>query len=334
MQGGSAFRDRARDEVGKGMAAYRGRDGSVLWKNLDIKYYGPMILHHDRILTNGSSGGKAFNLLTGKDTAWQYRRNYGCNTAIASENLITFRSGAAGFCDLKNDGGTGNLGGFKSGCTSNLIAANGVLNAPDYTRTCICAYQNQCSLAFVHDPTTELWTFGAPAPAGSFGINFGAPGDRRAKNGTLWLDYPNVGGPSPKVSVSVAPEKVSRLRKHTLLIKGGDLPWVGASAAVGVSSVTIGLPGSLKNRGPYTVRCHFAELAGSKPGDRVFDLALQGQTVLTSFDVCAEAEGQDRALVKEFKRVAATDALTLTFTPRAGTPLICGVEVVAAKEGH
>ena len=29
-----------------------------------------------------------------------------------------------------------NLGGSKSGCTSNLIVADGVLNAPDYIRTC------------------------------------------------------------------------------------------------------------------------------------------------------------------------------------------------------
>ena len=43
--------------------------------------------------------------------------------------MLTFRSGAAGYYDLLNDGGTGNFGGFKSGCTSNLVVANGVLNA-------------------------------------------------------------------------------------------------------------------------------------------------------------------------------------------------------------
>lgn len=44
--------------------------------------------------------------------------------------MLTFRSGAAGFYDLLNEGGTGNLGGFKSGCTSNLVVADGVLNVP------------------------------------------------------------------------------------------------------------------------------------------------------------------------------------------------------------
>jgi len=59
---------------------------------------------------------------------------------------------------LKTDGGTGNFGGFKSGCTSNLIAANGVLNAPDYTRTCACSYQNQTSLSLIHMSELEYWT--------------------------------------------------------------------------------------------------------------------------------------------------------------------------------
>src|SRR5256714_4167499 len=105
--------------------------------------------------------------LTGKPVEWTWSRNYGCNTPAASEHLLTFRSGAAGYFDLANDGGTGNLGGFKSGCTNNLIVAGGLLNAPDYTRTCICSYQNQASLALVPMPEAEMWTyFGRQDPIG------------------------------------------------------------------------------------------------------------------------------------------------------------------------
>ena len=93
--------------------------------------------------------------------------------------MLTFRSGAAGYYDLLNDGGTGNFGGFKSGCTSNLVVANGVLNAPDYTRTCSCAYQNQTSLALVHMPQVDLWSVDDFAsnhqlkePIKHLGINF------------------------------------------------------------------------------------------------------------------------------------------------------------------
>ena len=143
VQCGSSFRDRAADEVGIGVAAYRGRDGHVLWKDLQRKYSGPLMLRHRELIMNGNGDG-AWDLLTGKATGWSWRRNYGCNTAIGGEHVLTFRSGAAGYYDLTSKGGTGNLGGFKSGCTSNLIPADGLLTAPDYTRTCTCAFTVIC----------------------------------------------------------------------------------------------------------------------------------------------------------------------------------------------
>src|SRR5205085_6668059 len=124
--------------------------------------------------------------LTGQEEPWLIARTHGCNMVVASEHLLTFRSGAAGFYDLARQGGTGNFGGFKSSCTSNLIVADGVLNAPDYTRTCTCSYQNQTSLALVHMPEIEVWTNSTFQPAGRIerlGVNFGAAGDRRDHSG-------------------------------------------------------------------------------------------------------------------------------------------------------
>ncbi len=156
LQAGAHATDRLKDEVGEGMAAYRGADGLLAWTNA-VKYTGPCILHDDVIITTPNSyktSSGAFNLadgsphlipnpLTGQKEPWHIYRTYGCNTPVASEHLMTFRSGAAGFYDLESQCGTGNFGGFKSGCSPNLIAADGVLNAPDYTRTCTCPYQNQ-----------------------------------------------------------------------------------------------------------------------------------------------------------------------------------------------
>ncbi|HHH76294.1 MAG TPA: hypothetical protein ENL03_04650, partial [Phycisphaerae bacterium] len=170
LQAGSAFRDRPKDESASGMVAIRGASGEILWRN-DEKYMGPVMLRHGDIITQ-PRGGRAYDLLTGKvkmqadpitglSVTWQYSRNYGCGPAVAGEHMLTFRSAAAGFYDLRNNGGTGNFGGFKSGCTANLIPAGGVLTAADYTRTCKCAYQNQSSLALVHDPDMEMWTFSA-----------------------------------------------------------------------------------------------------------------------------------------------------------------------------
>ncbi|MCA9140760.1 MAG: PQQ-binding-like beta-propeller repeat protein, partial [Planctomycetales bacterium] len=261
LQAGAKASDRLVDEVAEGMAVYRGVDGSVKWRNDSLKYSGPCILHNDVIITNANSysesAGAFFletgkpklidNPLTGQSQPWKITRAYGCNSIIASENLLTFRSGAAGFYDLLTDSGTGNLGGFKSGCTSNLVVANGVLNAPDYTRTCSCAYQNQTSLALVHMPEIETWSIhnGASAtPNGeaikNLAINFGAPGDRRDEQGNLWLEYPVVAGDSPPLSIRVNPE-TSYFQRHSSSVANADRPWLAASGADGVTDLRIEL---------------------------------------------------------------------------------------------
>jgi len=215
LEAGSRSGDRAEDEADKGMTVYRGSDGEVLWRT-DDRYKGPPIIYHDRIITQtgGGSGSapaeaKVFELLsgefvtrehalTGETIPWTWVRFKGCNTAIASENLLTFRSASGAFVDMTKGQGTASIGGFKSGCTSNLIIANGVMNAPDYTRTCICSYQNQASLALIHMPEVGYWTFdyylkpSEPTPVKQVGINFGAPGNRYTENGTLWLEFPSV----------------------------------------------------------------------------------------------------------------------------------------------
>ncbi|MEC8896237.1 MAG: PQQ-binding-like beta-propeller repeat protein, partial [Planctomycetota bacterium] len=133
LQSSRASRDMLPDEKGNYLLAHRGKTGEVLWKTQDT-YDGPCILYHDTIITQG----KAYELLTGKrkkrlnpvlqkEVEWGFSRHYGCNTAIASEHLLTFRSAAAGFFDLKGNSGTGNLGGFRSSCTANLIVGDGVL---------------------------------------------------------------------------------------------------------------------------------------------------------------------------------------------------------------
>jgi len=328
------------------MATCRGEDGTVLWDK-PHKYSGPCILHGNTIITQA----KAFNLLTGDKIMrrhpltgelirWEYARNYGCNTVIASEHLLTFRSAAAGFFDLENDGGTGNLGGFKSSCTSNLVVANGVFNAPDYTRTCICSYQNQTSLALVHTPEAEMWTFNKIAPSSNpirrLGINLGAPGDRKTENDTLWLDYPSVGGPSPTPPIKTDPAKPRYLRKHASLVDGNGLKWVASSWVRGLNSITIKLAQSkagLKLR-RYTVRLHFMEPDKTRqPGERIFDIALQDKPVQKNFDIVAEAGAGNRAVVREFNGISVDRKLTITLTPTDSSPvketILCGIEIVA-----
>ncbi len=333
LQAGSAYRDRAKDEVGQGMVAYRGADGKVLWKQPDLKYGGPCLLWRDKIITNGG-GGFQLDLLTGESTGWTYTRMYGCNTAIGSQHLLTFRSGAAGYYDLDLDSGTGNIGGFRSSCTANLIPADGVLNAPDYTRTCTCAYQNQVSLALIHMPEAETWTF-QPAKSNELlsdrlGLNLGAPGDRRDESGTLWLEYPEVGGPSPQINVKIEPSEVDWFRRHSSLVTSERFDWVSASGGQGIRTLSL----KLDNKSPrkYTVRLHFAEPDVVKAGDRVFSVALQGKAVLNDLDVTAAAGGPNQGMVREFSRIEIGQELRVEFKASSNSklpPLLCGLELVA-----
>jgi outer membrane protein assembly factor BamB len=359
VESGRNASDTLSDEP-KGMRAYAGSDGKVLW--FDKNYVGPAMIHGETIL----KGTSACELLTGKPRMrtdpltglpieWNWCRTYGCNTPAASQHLLTFRSGAAGYYDLANDGGTGNFGGFRSSCTNNLIVAGGVLTAPDYTRTCICNYQNQTSLALIHMPEVETWTyFGTWAlkgPVRRVGINLGAPGDRRDENGTLWLEYPGIGGKSPVVPVRITPvppplvpEEMVGLqwfRTHESRVQGNGPKWVAASGVKGLTSLAVTLDEDASAERTYTVRLHFVEPEDLKPGDRVFDIRLQGQEVKKDFDIIREAGGPQRALVKEFAGIKVTKDLTVSFTTsfpasapaqagmRSGPPVLCGIEIVA-----
>ncbi|PIZ48374.1 MAG: hypothetical protein COY42_06640 [Armatimonadetes bacterium CG_4_10_14_0_8_um_filter_66_14] len=78
-----------------------------------------------------------------------------------------------------------------------------------------------------------------------------------------------------------------------------------------------------------TVRLHFAEVEDAKPGQRVFDVKLQGKTVLTNFDLAKEA-GDNRAVVREFDNVVAARALTIELVPKGSQsepPVISAVEI-------
>ncbi len=347
-------------EPGDRMAVFRAQTGEVLWDE-KISYSGPCLLRGGTIFTQEN----AYDLLTGRQRTyphpltgepipWEYVRNYGCGTAVASQNLLTFRSAAAGYYDLTNDGGTGNFGGFRSGCTSNLIVANGVLNAPDYTSTCTCSYQNQTSLAMVHMPEVEMWTFNpveqSDAPIQQVGINFGAPGDRKAENGTLWLEYPSVGGRSPGIEVTLTPEELSWFRLHSLRLQYGNIKWVEASGVVGLRSICVAVSGlgdetpeecettasdpePVDSNRTYTVHLHFMEPENKKPGQRRFHVALNGQTVLKEFDIVAEARSSRVGIVKTFHGIRASDSVTVSLTPADpnSETILCGVEILAER---
>ncbi|XZE20443.1 PQQ-binding-like beta-propeller repeat protein [Pirellulaceae bacterium SH449] len=386
LQAGASASDRLVDEVGRGMAVYDAASGSVVWANEGLKYTGPCILHNDLIITNtnsyAESAGSFFiqtgeqkmvkNPLTNQYEPWKMARAYGCNNIIASENLLTFRSGAAGYYDLTSDSGTGNFGGFKSGCTSNLVVANGVLNAPDYTRTCSCSYQNQTSLALVHIPDVELWSVYPDVNSkldmrtvDTLNVNLGAPGDRRASDGSLWIELPNESGDPVSMSVELNPE-ARFYRHHSSRYSDAESPWLVSSGVQGVSKMAVSLNAPVavepkasssddekatsgtekkstkESRAAMPARLYDVELLFTiaKSGDaesvnaepQSFEVSMDGVSQTREVVISADDSAASSVHRVAFQSVSIGDDFVVNISTKSGTPTLCGMRLLKFKE--
>jgi hypothetical protein len=116
----------------------------------------------------------------------------------------------------------------------------------------------------------------------------------------------------------------------------GSVATVAAPAAVYQSArqgtITYTIPG-LTAGSSYTVRLHFAELYFSAAGNREFDVAINGTTVLTNFDIYATAKANYTALVEQFTATAnSSGQIVIAFTNGAlDQPMINGVEVLGSS---
>lgn len=97
------------------------------------------------------------------------------------------------------------------------------------------------------------------------------------------------------------------------------------SARIGNFSYTIPgfVPGSR-----HMVRLHFAETYFSTTGSRIFDVSLNGQPVLTSFDVVAIAGEKDTAVVSQLAANAGAGGdYLIQFTSLVNNSLVSAIEV-------
>ncbi|HEY1336473.1 MAG TPA: malectin domain-containing carbohydrate-binding protein [Bryobacteraceae bacterium] len=80
--------------------------------------------------------------------------------------------------------------------------------------------------------------------------------------------------------------------------------------------------------GSYTVKLKFAEVSRNRAGQRLFNVALNGATVLSSFDIFAAAGGEFIALDKTFPVNVSNGQITVQFTPGAvDQPMVNAIEI-------
>ncbi|MCP4506428.1 MAG: hypothetical protein GY826_08535, partial [Fuerstiella sp.] len=190
------------------------------------------------------------------------------------------------------------------------------------------------SLSLVHLPESEVWSYSALSldpkqdRIRRVGINLAAPGDRMADNGTMWFDAPSVGGSSPSIPVDVKGDQLRKFRLHSSLVSGAGKPWVAGSGVEGLTSLTVGLGKSGSNSKRYTVRLHFSEPDPVSVGERVFNVSVQGNTVIEQLDVAKESGGRNRAIVREVRGIEADSRVRIDLEPVRGRAILCGVEIV------
>ncbi|MBN1908879.1 MAG: PQQ-binding-like beta-propeller repeat protein [Pirellulales bacterium] len=137
-----ATRFRLDSEVGGRMAAHRASDGQPMW-DIEADYESRPLLIDRTIYAQPG----AWDLMTGRKLAFDFKRSYGCGTLSSSQRMLLFRSATLGYRDLDGPTETFNYGGIRPGCWINVIPAGGIVVMADAASWCTCSYLNQATIA-------------------------------------------------------------------------------------------------------------------------------------------------------------------------------------------
>jgi len=268
--------------------------------------------------------------ITGEPVDWEFLRpGHSCGIVTATPHNLFFRSFSGAIVNTENDSGLQLFGGLRPGCWNSMIPANGLLSMQEGSAGCTCSSSLRTTVVLKNKPQkghAEWAVFisqAATKPVSHMAINFGAPGDMRDRDGTVWFGYPrpstSVGQGSFRnygIKFNLAEAgNIEVIQRDWRDVKFADTdkPWIFTSGLKGVTKFSVPLldKGAKAN---YTVRLGFTPLAGDAAGSRVFDVRLQGKTVMQNFDV-AKAAPAGTAVVRELKGVEVTENLVVELTP-------------------
>jgi len=286
--------------------------------------------------------------LTGVQSAWQMARpGHHCGNIVGAPHALFFRSGVLAYYDMDADHGTAHFSGHRPGCWVNCLPANGLLIIPEASSGCICPFALHTTIVFQPQQRRRTWgmysTGEALAGARKVAINFGAPGDRKAADGTLWLAWPRPRSYEQdynqrlvmnfRIDVScgdAGKPSYRRLNSDFFALDGTKDPWLYAFGCDGLTKCSIPLQADGAKPARYTVRLHFAEMP--RGDGAAFDVALQGKVVRKAMKIAPAAAGAGKAVIEEFRNVRIGGDLQIELRSGKGMPLLCAVEAV--REGR
>jgi hypothetical protein len=93
-----------------------------------------------------------------------------------------------------------------------------------------------------------------------------------------------------------------------------------------------GAPGALEYQyslanGTYTVNLKFAEIWFTSPGQRIYNILINGQQIASNFDPFAAAGGANTAIDKQYQVAVTNGTLDIQLTPIADNPKVSAIEI-------
>jgi len=341
------------------MTARSAKDGGLLWRRKTHQAGRPMVVG-DTVYAmpwvldlHTGARKKHRHPFTNEETTRVTSIFGACGTLSASPNGLFGRAWQpVGYADLARGVSYVEMRGIRPSCMINMLPAAGLVVVPEGSSGCRCGYHvGPCTVVYKHAESHQQWG-GTPALEGPMTpikwicVNFGGSGEIVDREGKRWIGYRQPQGVPPKPK-----DRIHKLYFNALAsfykpgwFYGNDAgyagakdmgrPWLFGTGARGLKACTIPLLGEVDGTARYTVRLYFADPDNEKPGQRVFDVKLQGRTVLKNLDMVKETGGRNRPLVKEFKDVEVTGGLEIELAASSGNsslsalPLLCGVECI------
>jgi len=229
------------------------------------------------------------------------RKGKNCAPVQGNKNILFFRQQDICMADLENDSGISSIGAIRPSCWINMVAANGIALLPVGDSGCACPYSVRTSFAMAPRPKTDRYP--GPwgwitrdeklAPVKHLGINFGAPGDVRDKDGLLWFAYPRPKRSRPSMNFSLQEtydKKQGAFYEDYAFrkFKGDARAWLHASGLPGFTRciVPVGLEGT------FTIRMGFPAEGSA------FDVLVNGKKQVKAWSSLAAAAGNDVAVLE------------------------------------
>jgi len=355
-------------DTDNGVSTYSASDGNLLWQrdnDAGAVYYGRgAVIRNTFIVDDTLFLPWAYDLRTGKerllmknpltDEPERFRvkgKNF-CGTVAAGEDIVTFRSASVGFQSISEDSGAYWLPEVKPSCWISVIPAGGIVLAPEGYSTCICPYNYKTSLTLVPIQRNEDWSIYLAQDRMEYNqsrkkqgeaiiervktlrVNFNAPGDRMDSMANLWMAYPRTINKTRYYYAKALPiehegqEGSFLYNSDYYIVTGTQRPWLYTSGLKGHLKLNIQM--SDNERHTYKVRLHFAEVEDVDIGERVFNIEMQGKTVISALDIVKEADRNHIIVIKECNSIETRGSIAIELLPREGSepPLICAMEII------